>query len=279
MRIVNLMENTPGVEGCVWEHGLSFYIETEKHKILVDTGASGAFVDNAVTLGIDLKAVDTLILSHGHYDHAGGILRFVAINPEAKIYMQGSALEGYYHLYQKENGWDAKYIGVDRAAIQALPQLCLLQGDIILDDELRIFTGVTGRELWPRSNKGLVLATDVDFVQDEFAHEQYLVIHAEGKYILVSGCAHNGVLNILKRYQELFDAVPDVMISGFHMMNKKGYTEEDWAVITETALRLRDIPTVFFTGHCTGEAPFARLQAVMGEQVQYVRCGETVELM
>ena len=73
MRIINLMENTKGAEGCVWEHGLSFYIETKKHKLLADTGASEAFLKNAVVLGIDLRRVDTVILSHGHYDHGGGL--------------------------------------------------------------------------------------------------------------------------------------------------------------------------------------------------------------
>ena len=59
MRIVNLMENTPGVNGCACEHGLSIYVETKKHKLLVDTGASGAFIDNAKKLGINLESVDT----------------------------------------------------------------------------------------------------------------------------------------------------------------------------------------------------------------------------
>ena len=91
MRIINLMEDTPGVTGLYYEHGLSFYIETEKHKILLDTGASSAFIENARHLGIDLKKVDVVVLSHGHYDHAGGILAFAKLNSTAKIYMQRTA--------------------------------------------------------------------------------------------------------------------------------------------------------------------------------------------
>ena len=72
MRIVNLIENTKGAEGCLYEHGLSFYIETEKHKLLADTGASDAFLANAGRLGIDLRQVEHVVISHGHYDHAGG---------------------------------------------------------------------------------------------------------------------------------------------------------------------------------------------------------------
>ena len=85
--MVTLIENTPGAPGCLFEHGLSFYAETKNHKILADTGASGAFLKNAQTLGIDLRQVDTVVISHGHYDHGGGLLEFAALNPTAKIYL------------------------------------------------------------------------------------------------------------------------------------------------------------------------------------------------
>ena len=76
MRIINLVENTEGASGCGVEHGLCFYIETEKHKLLMDAGQTGLLLENAEKLGIDLTQVDTVVLSHGHYDHGGGILPF-----------------------------------------------------------------------------------------------------------------------------------------------------------------------------------------------------------
>lgn len=96
MRIINLIENTEGRSECVNEHGLSFYIETEKHKALLDLGQTDSSIHNAGILGVDLKAVDTVILSHGHYDHSGGILPFAEINNKAAIYMQKSAGGEYY---------------------------------------------------------------------------------------------------------------------------------------------------------------------------------------
>ena len=83
------------------EHGLSFYIETKKHKLLVDAGATNAFLENAGRLGVDLRLVDTMILSHGHYDHAGGILGFVQVNPTAKILMQSHAGGAYNQQNEK----------------------------------------------------------------------------------------------------------------------------------------------------------------------------------
>ena len=83
MRIINLIENREGCSGCTPEHGLSFYIETKKHKLLMDTGATGLILENAEKLGVDLTEVDTVILSHGHYDHSGGIIPFTGINDRA----------------------------------------------------------------------------------------------------------------------------------------------------------------------------------------------------
>ena len=85
MKIITVIEDTCGNPGCVCEHGLSIYVETDRHRLLVDTGATGAILDNARVLGIDLTRVDTVILSHGHYDHAGGILSFAGVNSHAQI--------------------------------------------------------------------------------------------------------------------------------------------------------------------------------------------------
>ena len=96
MRIINLIENTQGRSDCLCAHVLSFYIETGKHKLLLDLGPSEDTIKNAEVLGIDLSAVDTVILSHGHYDHSGGIIPFTGINDQAAIYMQNSAGGEYY---------------------------------------------------------------------------------------------------------------------------------------------------------------------------------------
>ena len=194
MKIENLIEDTKGVNGCHHEHGLSFYIETENHKLLLDTGATDAFLDNAIVLGIDLKKVDTVIISHGHYDHTGGLLAFTAINPSAKIYIQKAACGEFYNYRNQEE----KYIGMDKR-ISELPQVVFLEGDLQIDNELSIFTGVTGRKLWPKGNEILKKKCGSEFVQDDFCHEQYLVITEGEERVLLSGCAHNGILNIMEK--------------------------------------------------------------------------------
>ena len=87
MKIITLVENTAENECFTAEHGLCIYIESEKHKLLLDTGQTDALIHNAEKLGTDLSEVDTVILSHGHYDHSGGILPFSEINNKAQIIM------------------------------------------------------------------------------------------------------------------------------------------------------------------------------------------------
>ena len=235
----------------------------------VSTGSTGAFADNAEALGIDLTRVDTVVLSHGHYDHAGGLLRFAALNPGAPIYLQAGADGDFYH--------GDRYIGIDKA-ITALPQVRPVRGDLRIDGELFLFAGITGRRFWPQSNLSLRVRRDGQTLQDDFSHEQCLVVSQDGHRVLVSGCAHNGILNILDRYRDLFGGDPDVVISGFHMMKKQPYDCEELDVIDETARELARHNTVFYTGHCTGLPAFERMQTILGEQLRPLHSGVELDL-
>lgn len=258
------MEDTCGHPLCRAEHGLSVYMETKKHRLLVDTGASDAFLENAKVLGIDLTKVDTLILSHGHYDHAGGILAFRALNPHAAIYMQRSATEDYYH--------GERYIGIDKK-IAGLPGVYLLDGDCRIDEELFLFSNITGRKYFAQSNLLLSKRVDGKHVQDQFAHEQCLVITQGQEHTLVSGCAHNGILNILSRYSEWFAEEPKTVISGFHMMKKGIYTEEEAETILETAKQLAQMDTTFYSGHCTGSPAMALMAPILQQKLVEIHSG------
>ena len=273
MRIVNLAENTAGDSGCGAEHGLSFYIETGTHKVLMDTGASALFLENAEKLGIDLTKVDTVVISHGHYDHGGGISAFSAINPEAVIYLQEGAFDAFYSQHDPDE--EPHYIGLEQG-LRDLPQLKRIRGSFRIDDTLELFSDIGSSRPSPEGNRDLKRRTSSGDVEDDFRHEQCLVVTDSGRHILFSGCAHHGILNILERYRELYGRDPDAVISGFHMMKHGAYTEEETQQIIDTALALRKCRTVFYTGHCTGIPAYEAMHRIMGSQLRYVHSGDAI---
>ena len=275
MRILNLVENELGNSGCEAAHGLSFYVETENHKLLFDSSPSEVVIRNAKMLGVDLTAVDTVILSHGHYDHSGGILPFVELNPRAKIYMQQNAGGEYYAFDGEEQGF--RYIGIDKK-ILSLPQVQLLKGDTKIDDELKVFTVGERAYPLPSTNKRLRELCNGQYIQDEFHHEQNLLLTADGKKILFCGCAHNGILNVMETLERKFGppSLPDLVIGGFHLMKRTEFSEADTAEVTEIANRLRAYEAHFATCHCTGLPVFNQMKEILGDQLSYVRSGDEV---
>ncbi len=267
MEIITLVENSSG-NHCEGEHGLSFYIQTEKHKLLMDFGASDLLLKNSFLLDVDLTQIDTCILSHGHYDHGGGILAFHQTNPIANLYLKSTSGGEYYNL---SHGYD-KYIGIEKDILN-LPQCIFVQDDLEIDDELFLFTNITGRRYPAKGNFHLKQKIGENFIQDTFDHEQCLVITQGNQRILLSGCAHNGIINILERYFEIFHSYPDIVISGFHLMQKTEYTEDDIKNIQEIGRELLKTGALFYTGHCTGEPAFGILKEIMQEKLQHLYSG------
>jgi 7,8-dihydropterin-6-yl-methyl-4-(beta-D-ribofuranosyl)aminobenzene 5'-phosphate synthase len=262
MKIVTLMENTSCREDLCCEHGLSLYLETENRKILFDAGQSAAFADNAEKMGVDLSQVDLAILSHGHYDHSGGLRRFLEINYRSKIYVNQYAFDCCWH------GED-HYIGVD-PKLRECDRVMTAGETLRLGEGLTLFACNEKEKSHPADSFGLTVLEDGIFRPDGFRHEQYLLVEEGQKRILFSGCSHKGILNIVQWFH------PDVLVGGFHFM--KLDPERDAAVLEKAAMELLQYPTTYYTGHCTGEAPFAFLKERMGERLHAVHSGTMIEI-
>lgn len=272
MKITALTENICGNSCVEAEHGLSLFIESEKHNILFDTGASGLFAENALALGRDIESVDIAVISHGHYDHGGGIERFLQLNKTAPVYINSRAFSEIYRL----SPLGEKYIGIDRT-LSGNERIIKLDGSVTIDDELSIFTGVKGRKLWPSGNRKMRIKEDGVLKADDFSHEQDLVVNS-GRSVLFAGCSHNGAVNIIEEYIRLYGKAPEVFVGGFHFRRDGDYTEQDVEIMRETARYFCDLPTVFYTCHCTGTEPYEIMKEIMGDKLIYLKCGDTVML-
>jgi 7,8-dihydropterin-6-yl-methyl-4-(beta-D-ribofuranosyl)aminobenzene 5'-phosphate synthase len=250
-------------------------VETKKHKLLVDLGPSEETLRNAEVLGIDLTKVDTVILSHGHYDHSGGILPFSKMNDHARIYMQEAATDAYYADDGRNAPERFRYIGIDKE-IAKLPQVQFLCGDIVIDEELELFTIKQRSHDLPFTNKRLLIQTGDGYQRDDFRHEHFLVIREDGKTILTSGCAHNGILSIMDAFMEKYGKAPDLVVSGFHLMKKTDYREDEIKEIEDIARELKNYPTRFVTCHCTGTTAYEVMKDILNEKLDYVHSGDEV---
>lgn len=274
MRIVTLMENTSVQPDLASSHGLSFYIETKNHKILFDMGPDGAFLDNAQKLGVDISKVDLAILSHGHYDHGGGLAAFLEANATAPVHMQRKAFgEFYAHDPDGVN----RYIGLPQE-IKDHPRIVYHSGDYKLDAGIQVFAGVTGRECYSPANDVLFVSMNGRHIQDLFMHEQNLLIKEGDKMVLVAGCAHNGIVNILTRADSFAPGGIDYVISGMHLMHAYEEKEKQKMLCKNMADRLRQRSSRYYTCHCTSVEAYEMLHEEMGPQIEYVSAGSILDI-
>lgn len=262
MKITSLVENTT-TSGFKTKHGLSLYIETEKHTVLFDLGPDGTLFENAAKRGVDLAKVDTVIISHGHSDHGGALKAFLDRNSAAKVYVQRSAFAPHYSRLLCLN----IPVGLDET-LRTHRQIVLLDGDCRIDDELTLFTVPKTDRLFSPVNRVLYDAQG----RDTFAHEQNLVI-SEHQTALIMGCGHAGIANILEKAQAYR---PKLCIGGFHLWNPTTKKTVSRALLRGIAAELQQYPdTEFYTCHCTGKTAY-RYLAKQLPNMHYFACGDSM---
>lgn len=263
LKITVLTENTTEKSNIDTEHGLSLYIETENHKILFDMGQSELFEKNAEKLGVDISAVDLAALSHGHYDHGGGIARFLKINGKAPIYISKHAFEPHYSGTEK-------YIGLDTSLCD--DRFLIVDDYLQLDNGLELFSCNQKKRKYPTNSYGLNMIENDNMLEDDFRHEQYLLITENENKILISGCSHKGILNIVEWFE------PDVLIGGFHFMKLDPTVSDDSIELKNSAELLKSFDTIYYTCHCTGTEQYNYIKKYMGDKVNYLSCGKEIIL-
>lgn len=273
MIIKTLVDNNSISENFKSEHGLSVYIETKGLKILFDTGASPLFLENANKLGVDISGIDILIISHGHYDHGGGIQTFLSKNQKAKVYIHLLAFEEYYSLRQNDN---LEYIGLCKS-LKGNNQIIFTEKKYNINNNIEIFSNVLQKAPLPISNQTLFKKEKNQIILDTFEHEQNLVIKENDKTLLLVGCAHNGIINILSHFNSLYGYMPDYVIGGFHLSSKTS-GDESQESIENLAKYLLTTGATFYTGHCTGLGPYKILKTIMKDKVNYISAGSILKL-
>ncbi|SDL76360.1 MBL fold metallo-hydrolase [Segatella bryantii] len=277
MKWTVLSDNRSSDSRLSTEHGLSILLETKRHKILLDTGASDVFIQNAELLGVNLSDVDYVFISHGHSDHAGGLRYFLEHNRQAQVIVSPDAMSGMFfskrgNLHSITTEWPE----IDENRLILIDQTCEIEEDI------HVIAHIPQNHPMPKGNQNLyVQDVNGDYIHDDFRHE--LALYVDG--LLFTGCAHSGLENILA-------ACPypvNFVVGGFHLLDgqelpeqrepsssierpsrdgsRQSQSEEE---LQELAERLKEqYPTTrFYTSHCTGDNVFEVMKGVMGKQLQ-----------
>ena len=264
MKISVLCENTSSSPDLIPEHGLSLLFETDKEKILFDFGQTDAFFKNAGQMGISLNDADFAVLSHGHYDHGGGMGVFLSHNPTAPVYLSRYAFGEYYNA-------ERKYIGLDKS-LQRIDRMIPTGECTRISSTSSLFSCNIQHRPFGTNPYGLTEFTDEKYSDDRFLHEQYLLIRDRGKRILVSGCSHKGIENIVHWFK------PDVLIGGFHQMKVDCSSREGLNTLKALSDTLLRYDTVFYTCHCTGLPQLDILKSHMKERIHSLSTGDVITL-
>lgn len=255
LKITVLSENTAGRRDVLAEHGLALWIETDGRHILFDTGQGLALAHNADLLGVDLHEADTIALSHGHYDHTGGLYAEIEKFRRASVYAH---LTAFRPRFSRAQDGRVSQVG------SPVPSLDWLQARVEKVYRVRSpseiapgvwMTGEIPRRTAFEDTGGAFFLDEPCTVPDEIVDDQALVLNTRQGIVLLVGCAHAGIVNTLQHVAEM-TGVRQVhaIIGGMHLHSASPERLEN----TVTALRTSGV-RLLAPGHCTGARSSALL--------------------
>lgn len=272
-KITTLSENTvpQGGKNLIGEHGLSFYIETETHKVLFDTGQGIALTNNAGVMGIDLSQIDKVILSHGHYDHSGGLEKLVELNREFALYAHPEAFG--QKVKQADDAY--KFIGIP------VEKRSLEQKGIKLkldNTSVQIAPGIMTTGAIPQKNDfetvepGYFIQNGNKVAPDALADDQAIILDTSRGVVVLLGCSHRGVINTLTHVASLTGKKNIHAIFGGLHLGKASDSKLRKIVDHLAEFGLKKIGV----GHCTGPRAFLALSNKFADGVFLNTVGNTV---
>ena len=278
LSITTLSENGIGAIGAgnlLAEWGLSILVEADGANILLDTGQSVSLSHNADVLGIDLGKIDKIVLSHGHFDHTGGLRQLLSkMRKEVEVIAHPDI---WAAKYSRRRGKADRYIGIpfQRQELESLGATFNLTTKSVALTENVMTTGEVSMVTdFEEIDSNLFVKEDAGWQPDKLLDDQAIIIKTEMGLVVVLGCAHRGALNTLYHAQQLTGVKPIYAIfGGCHLIDAS--EERIW--LTIAALKELGVQKLGLS-HCTGP-PAAMLMAhEFGDNFIFNNTGTIIDL-
>lgn len=276
LKVTILVENTVGVPlGLLSEWGLSMLLDFGDERILFDTGEQGNLISNAQILGHDLRQINRVILSHGHYDHTGGLLKFLQYRGRVPVYAHPDLFTGHYG--RGFNGRGDKYLGVPFRPEQlesAGAEFHWHREPVELSPGLWLSGEIPRATAFERVDDRLVEFKGEQAVQDTIPDDLSLFYVTDQGLVILLGCAHSGLVNIVEHAKRVTgEGRVRAIIGGTHL----GPATPDQQNQTTDYLRgLLDL-TCLAPNHCTGLGMMSKLAAEFPGVLTWAAAGNTLE--
>ena len=268
VEITIVVENNVHKKGLLAEHGLAFWVDYKDKSYLFDTGQGDILAHNLNNLELKISNLSGVLLSHGHYDHAGGLETILKKRPEISVYGHPDIFTPKYSKKTSGNVFRGFSLTKDRIDnFIPVTDLTELAPGLFLTGE------IPSQNKQEKLNDHYQVKEGKSYKTDPFYDDQSLVLDTEEGLVIVLGCSHAGVINILTYIKSEFDKKIHTIIGGMHLVNASE-SRIEWTVNRLAEIGFERLIPI----HCTGEEAVREMSAAFEDKVEIKSVGDRIKL-